>query len=39
MSKEKISNSEKLRREIQSQRAKKGYVVIGNYNSKTFRIG
>lgn len=35
--KKKVSLREKLRREIQSQRAKYGYVCIGNYPQ--FRIG
>ena len=36
--KKKISPKEKIRREIQSQRAKQGYVVIGNINNN-FIIG
>lgn len=35
--KKKISQKEKIRRQIQSQRAKQGYVVIGNINN--FMIG
>lgn len=35
--KKKISQKEKIRRQIQSQRAKQGYVVIGNINN--FIIG
>lgn len=34
----KITNKERLRRTIQSQRAIKGYVVIGNID-RNFRIG
>ena len=36
--KQKISNEERIRRTIQSQRAIKGYVVIGNID-RNFRIG
>lgn len=36
--KKKISNEERLRRTIQSQRAIQGYVAIGNIN-RNFRIG
>ena len=35
--KKKISQKEKIRRKIQSQRAKQGYVVIGNIDN--FIIG
>lgn len=35
--KKKISQKEKIRRQIQSQRAKQGYVVLGNINN--FIIG
>nr|DAR23074.1 MAG TPA: hypothetical protein [Caudoviricetes sp.] len=35
--KKKISQKEKIRRQIQSQRAKQGYVVIGNIDN--FIIG
>ena len=38
MKKKKISKEEKLRREIQSQRAKQGYVCIGNYESGKWKI-
>lgn len=34
----KITNEERLRRTIQSQRAIKGYVAIGNID-RNFRIG
>lgn len=37
-SKKKITNKEKLRRTIQSQRAVQGYVVIGNLD-RNFIIG
>ena len=37
-SKKKISNEERLRRTIQSQRAIQGYVVIGNID-RNFIIG
>lgn len=37
-SKKKISNEERLRRTIQSQRSVQGYVAIGNID-KNFRIG
>ena len=36
--KKKITNKEKLRRTIQSQRAVQGYVVIGNLD-RNFIIG
>ena len=36
--KKKITNKERLRRTIQSQRAIQGYVAIGNIN-RNFRIG
>ena len=36
--KKKITNKEKLRRTIQSQRAVQGYVAIGNLN-RNFIIG
>ena len=36
--KKKITNEERLRRTIQSQRAIKGYVCIGNID-RNFRIG
>lgn len=36
--KKKITNKEKLRRTIQSQRAIQGYVTIGNID-RNFRIG
>lgn len=36
--KKKITNKEKLRRTIQSQRAVRGYVVIGNLD-RNFIIG
>lgn len=36
--KKKITNKEKLRRIIQSQRAIQGYVCIGNID-RNFRIG
>lgn len=36
--KKKITNKERLRRIIQSQRAIQGYVAIGNIN-RNFRIG
>ena len=36
--KKKITNEERLRRTIQSQRAIQGYVAIGNIN-RNFRIG
>lgn len=36
--KKKISNEERLRRTIQSQRSVQGYVAIGNID-KNFRIG
>lgn len=35
--KKKLSQKEKIRRQIQSQRAKQGYVVIGNIDN--FIIG
>lgn len=37
-SKKKITNKEKLRRTIQSQRAVQGYVIIGNPD-RNFIIG
>lgn len=37
-SKKKITNKEKLRRTIQSQRAVQGYVVIGNLDGN-FIVG
>ena len=37
-SEKKITNEERLRRTIQSQRAIKGYVVIGSID-RNFRIG
>ena len=37
-SKKKITNEERLRRTIQSQRAVQGYVAIGNID-RNFRIG
>ena len=37
-SKKKISNKERLRRTIQSQKAIQGYVVIGNIDGN-FRVG
>ena len=37
-SKKKITNEERLRRTIQSQRATQGYVAIGNID-RNFRIG
>ena len=37
-SKKKITNEERLRRTIQSQKATQGYVAIGNIN-RNFRIG
>ena len=37
-SKKKITNKEKLRRTIQSQRAVQGYVVMGNLD-RNFMIG
>lgn len=37
-SKKKITNKEKLRRTIQSQRAVQGYVAIGNLD-RNFMIG
>ena len=37
-SKKKITDEERLRRTIQSQRAIQGYVAIGNIN-RNFRIG
>lgn len=37
-SKKKITNKEKLRRTIQSQRAVQGYVVIGNLD-RNFIVG
>lgn len=37
-SKKKITNKEKLRRTIQSQRAVQGYVVVGNLG-RNFIIG
>ena len=37
--KKKISKEENLRREIQSQRAKQGYVCIGNYESGNWIVG
>ena len=36
--KKKITNKEKLRRTIQSQRAVRGYVVIGNLD-RNFMVG
>lgn len=36
--KKKISQKEKIRRQIQSQRAKQGYVAIGNLDNN-FIIG
>ena len=37
-SKKKITNKEKLRRTIQSQRAVQGYVTIGNLD-RNFMVG
>ena len=37
-SKKKISNKERLRRTIQSQKAIQGYMVIGNIDGN-FRVG